>query len=141
MTRVRSRLGSVTALGALALPLLGMGGFGGGRDLGTPARDYRGTLVDADGTRVEVTRLSIGGDPSLEGEIGRGRLRVPLDNIARVTFAPAGADRERMTADIQLRAGDPVKLTVRSTTTFYGQTPGGAYSIRARDLRSVEIAP
>ena len=32
-------------------------------------------------------------------------------------------------------------LTVRSSTTFYGQVPSGAYQIRARDLRSVEFAP
>src|SRR5947208_1188213 len=29
---------------------------------------------------------------------------------------------------------------LRSSTTFYGRTPAGAYQIRARDLKSVEFA-
>ena len=44
-------------------------------------------------------------------------------------------------AQVQLREGEPVTLTVRSSTTFYGQTPGGAYQIRARDLKAVDFSP
>ena len=29
----------------------------------------------------------------------------------------------------------------RSSTTFYGQIPSGAYQIRARDLRNVDFTP
>jgi len=78
---------------------------------------------------MEVDRLTAGGDTSLEGEIGRGRLRVPFDNVSGITFEPLAGERE------------PVVLTVRGATTFYGQTPGGAYQIRARDLRSIELLP
>jgi len=123
----------------LALGLMGMGGFGGGRDTGAPAHDFRATLTDDDGTHVEATRVTVGGDTSLEGEVGRGRLRVPFDNIAHIGFSPAGQDRDRVTAEVRLRQGEPLALIVRSSTTFYGQTPGGAYSIRARDLKSVDF--
>ena len=44
-------------------------------------------------------------------------------------------------AQVQLREGEPVTLSVRSSTTFYGRVPGGSYQIRARDLRSVDFAP
>ena len=125
-------------LGLLGLGLLGMGGFGGGRDQGLPVRDFKGALTDVDGTRMEVTGLTAGGDVSLEGELGRGRLRVPFDNIARVTITKAD-DRDRVRAEVQLREGAPVTLTVRSSTTFYGKVPGGAYQIRARDLKSIEF--
>lgn len=118
----------------------GMGGFGGSRESGAPARDYRGVLTDADGHRMEVTRLTVGGDTMLEGELGRGRLRIPFDNIASIRFSPVENDRDRVRADVALREGEPVSILVRSSTTFYGQTPGGAYQIRARDLRSVELA-
>jgi hypothetical protein len=128
-------------LGALAFGLLGMGALGGGgRDGGLPARDFRATFVDVDGTRVEASRVSAGGDASLEGDIGRGRLRVPFDNIVRIQLEATGQDRDRVAAEVTLREGEPVRLTVRSSTTFYGQTPSGAYQIRARDLRSVEFA-
>ena len=125
-------------LGALGVGLMGMGGFGGGRDQGLPARDFKAVMTDVDGNRMEVTRVTAGGDVSLEGELGRGRLRVPFDNIARITFKAAD-ERDRMRADVQLREGEPVALTVRSSTTFYGKVPGGAYQIRARDLKTVEL--
>ncbi len=126
-------------LALLALPLLGMGGFGGGRETGLPARDFKATFVDQDGNRVAVDRVTAGGDTSLEGELGRGKLRVPFDNIARVTFQPL-EERDRVRAQLELREGQPVALVVRSSTTFYGQVPGGAYQIRARDLKAVDFA-
>lgn len=133
---VRLLLVACTSVG-----LLGMGSLGGGdRGPGMPARDFRAALVDADGTRIEVTRLSAGGDVSLEGELGRGRLRIPFDNITRIRLEGAG-DRDRVHAEVTLREGSPVTLTLRSSTTFYGQVPSGAYQVRARDLRSIEFTP
>jgi len=128
------------ALLVLALGLMGMGGFGGGRETGLPQREFRATFTDVDGTRVEATRVTAGGDTNLEGEIGRGRLRVPFDNIERIRFEPAGEDRDRIKAVVVLREGEPVTLLLRSSTTFYGQTPSGAYQIRARDLKSIDFA-
>jgi hypothetical protein len=127
-------------LGLLSVGLLGMGGFGGNREEGLPARDFHAIFTDVDGTRLEVNRVTAGGDASLEGELGRGRLRVPFDNIARITFKPA-EERDRMRADIQLREGEPVTLTVRGATTFYGKIPGGAFQIRARDVKAVDFGP
>lgn len=137
----RARLRGAAALAALSVGLLGMGGFGGGTNAGAPVRDFRATFVDADGTRVDAARVTAGGDTVLEGDLGRGRLRVPFDNIARIRLSPADGDRDRMQAALTLRAGEPLVLAVRSSTTFYGQVPSGAFQIRARDLRTVEFAP
>ena len=128
------------AFAVLALGLMGMGGFGGGRETGLPQREFRATFTDVDGTRVEASRVTAGGDANLEGEIGRGRLRVPFDNIARIRFEPAGEDRDRVKGEVVLREGEPVTLLLRSSTTFYGQTPSGAYQIRARELKSIDFA-
>lgn len=129
------------AVTLLSVGLLGMGGMGGTRDSGVPARDFRATLVDVDGTRMTVERLTAGGDTSVEGELGRGRLRIPFDNVKEIRFERVAGDRDRVRAEVVLREGDPVTVTTRGSTTFYGQTPGGAYQIRARDLRSIELAP
>jgi len=134
----RSAACAVTIL-LLATGAMGMGGFGGGREQGLPAREFRATLTDVDGTRMQVTGITTGGDTSLEGDLGRGRLRIPFDNIARITFQPTENDRDRVRAQVQLREGEPITVTLRSSTTFYGRTPGGAYQIRARDLKSVEF--
>ena len=129
----------VLAVAVLSLGLLGMGGFGGSRDSGLPAHEFRAALTDVDGTRMEVDRFTAGGDASLEGELGRGRLRVPFDNVSSIAFERLEGERERVRARVTLRQGEPVTLMVRGSTTLYGQTPGGAYQIRARDLRSIEI--
>jgi hypothetical protein len=126
-------------LAVASLALMGMGGFGGNREEGLPARDFRATFTDVDGTTMNATRVTSGGDVSLEGDLGRGRLRIPFDNIARVTFRPAENDHDRVYADVHLREGEPLTLTLRSSTTFYGRTPAGAYQIRARDLKAVDF--
>ena len=129
----------VVLVGLLGLSTLGMGSFGGGREAGMPARDFRATFTDLDGNRMTVSRVMVGGDTTFEGELGRGRLRIPFDNIARITFQPS-EQRDRVRAEVQLREGEPVTLSVRSSTTFYGQTPGGAYQIRTRDLKAVDFS-
>ena len=91
-----------------------------------PARDYRATFTDVDGARIEVGRVTTGTDTTLEGDLGRGRLRVPFDNIEQITFKPSGTERDRIVADVKLREGEPVTVTLRSSTTFYGRVPSGA---------------
>jgi len=124
---------------AVATGALAMGGFGGGRESGLPGRNIKATFVDADGTRIAASHVNVGGDASLEGEVGRGRLRVPLDNVKSIRFAPVDGERDRVRADVTLREGAPVSLKLRASTTFYGEVPGGAYQIRARDLSAVEL--
>jgi len=137
---VRRRLHRALPLAALSTTLLGMGTFGG-REPGAPVRDFHAVFTDVDGVRVAADHVSSGGDTTLEGDLGRGRLRVPFENIARIELGRDGTDRDTLRAQVTLREGSPVTLTVRSSTTFYGQIPSGAYQIRARDLRSVEFGP
>src|SRR5262245_18340894 len=110
----------VALLGAVSLALMGMGGFGGGRESGEPPRDFSATFTDVDGKRMDVQRVTVGGDTSLDGELGPGRLRVPFDNVAHTSFQPSTTDRDRMLADVRLREGEPVMLSVRASITSYG---------------------
>jgi hypothetical protein len=130
-----SRLG----LGALvvAAPLLLGLGSTGGRDVIHPAVDFRATLVDRDGTAVVVNRLNIGGDIQLEGDMGRGSLRIAFDNITRIELAANAHDFS--TATVQLKNGESVTLRVRNSLMIYGQTAVGIYQIRARDLQSIQF--
>jgi hypothetical protein len=125
------------AIVALAAPLLGMGALGGGGG-GAPERNYEAAFVDRDGKRVEAKWVSAGGELALTGELGRGTLRVPFDDIAKVTFK--GDDRKALVAAVELKKGEPVELEIRSSLSFTGQTAVGQYRIRARDLASVEFS-
>ncbi|HLK10338.1 MAG TPA: hypothetical protein VKW76_03060 [Candidatus Binatia bacterium] len=126
--------------GLLAFGLLGMGSFGGGDRGVLPPADFHATLTDADGVHIDVSHLTMGGDATLEGDLGRGKMRVPFDTITQIRLEPIGQERDRVRAEVNLRSEQPVVLTLRGSATFYGQTPSGAYQIRARDLRAVDFA-
>lgn len=129
---------SLVSVLILASPLLlGMGALGGGQDVIQPPVDLSASLVDRGGTAVELSRVSIGGRVQLEGEMGRGRLRIPFENIDRISFAPAGGDWTE--AKVQLKEGETVEVKVRSSLTFIGRTQVGLYEIRARDIEHIEF--
>jgi hypothetical protein len=129
----RKRLIAITCL---ALPLLGMGMLGGGGSTALE-RNYEGTFVDRDGTRVTAKWINAGGDLALSGELGRGDLRISFDDIKSITFS--GDPAKNLVAKVTLRKGDQVDLKVRSSLSFSGQTELGRYQIRARDLQGVEF--
>lgn len=129
------RLRSI-AIVLLALPLLGMGALGGAGGA-APERNYEGTFVDRDGTRVEAKWINSGGDLALSGQLGRGDVRVSFDDIKAVEFS--GDPAKGLVAKVTLRKGDRVDLKIRSSLAFSGRTELGAYQIRARDLQSLEL--
>src|SRR5574341_734197 len=114
--------------------LLGLGSTGG-RDVIQPAVDFQATLVDKDGTKVEVSRLNVAGDVHLEGEMGRGTLRVAFDNITSIDFSADSRDYSRAT--VHLKNAEAVTLRVRGSLMIYGQTSVGIYQIRVRELQSI----
>lgn len=130
---------SVRAAGVVALvaAALGMGALGGGAGGGAPTRNYQGTFIDRDGTKVDAKWITAGGELALAGELGRGDLRISFDDVKAIEFA--GDPAKGLVARVTLRKGDPVELKVRSSLAFSGQTSVGAYQIRARDLKSLEL--
>ena len=131
----RRRVFTAVALVAVAAPLLGMGAVG--RE---PVRsDTKAVFVDRDGTRVEADHVTASGATEIAGDLGRGSLRVPFENVDSISF-DATEERGDRTAKIRLRNGEAVSMQVRGSLSFYGQTPVGAYQIRARDLKAVEFA-
>jgi len=125
---------SLLILVATGPGLVGLGSTGG-RDVINPAVDFQATLTDRDGVSVEVARLNIAGDVQLEGDMGRGSLRIAFDNIAAVELAADSPDYSRAT--VRLKNGESVSLRVRNSLMIYGKTSVGIYQIRARDLRSI----
>jgi hypothetical protein len=125
------------AIAVLAFPLLGMGALGGAGGSTALERNYSGTFVDRDGTRVEVKWINTGGTLALSGELGRGDLRISFDDIKSIEFS--GDPAKGLVAAVSLRNGERVEVKVRSSLAFSGQTKLGLYQIRARDLKAVEF--
>ncbi len=114
--------------------LLGMGTTGG-RDVIHPTMDFHAVLTDRDGTKVDLNRVNVAGDVQLEGDMGRGNLRIAFDNIKSIDFTSDSQDYSRAT--VHLKSGESVTLRVRNSLMIYGQTNVGVYQIRARDLQNI----
>jgi len=121
----------------LALPLFGMGALGGAGGAGTPARNYEGTFVDRDGTKVDAKWINAGGELALAGQLGRGEIRISFDDVKKIQFS--GDSEKGLVAKVTLKKGEPVEVKIRSSQSFSGKTKLGAYQIRARDLASLEL--
>src|SRR5437016_14346280 len=70
--------GCLPAVVAASPGLVGMGGFGGGREEGLPARHFSAIFTDADGTPMTLTPAPSGADPSPAADRGRGPPPAPF---------------------------------------------------------------
>ena len=130
-------IGALVSLLLACLPaVLGLGSSGG-RDVLRPPLDLHATLTDRDGVTVEVSRINIGGDVQLEGDMGRGNLRIPFDTIASIDLSVESTDYSR--ALVHLKSGESVTVRVRNSVMIYGQTNVGVYQIRARDVQRIQF--
>jgi len=134
MRRTRVRAATAGLLIATSVGLLGMGSVGKQE----VRSNTRAVFTDRDGTRVQAEHVTAAGTTEISGDLGRGTLRVPFDDITSLTF-DGGEERGDRKMTIRLRNGESVSMSVRGSLSFHGQTAVGAYEIRARDLRAVEL--
>lgn len=124
----------------IATPAWAAWPFGGGAitRIPVPAREFSGELVDVGGTRVALSRLSLDGEVFVYGDLGRGQLSVPFEEVRSVAVGPAQDDEHR-TLRVVTRAGAEVALVVEDDLPWFGRTPWGNYRIEVRDLAEVHV--
>jgi len=127
---------------ALLLPTgaLAMGdltGEGAVTRIPEPALDYRVRVTDTEMNQFEVVKASFQGHIHLSGTVGKARVSVPFDKIAKVIFEPMeGGD---VLAVVTLASGRQQALTVDGSTPCFGLADFGNVSIRLLDLRDAEF--
>lgn len=135
MRRVLASLVVVT----IAFFNLGMGELGSAPQEGipTPEQESRAVILDQAGSRIELGRFTMDGKTAIEGTLGKGRVSIPFKNIRKVEFL--AEDKNRLPSRLILDDGREITLSLRPTETFFGDTGFGTYTIRARDLKTIEF--
>jgi hypothetical protein len=106
-----------------------------------PSREYLGAVVDRAGNRVELSRITWGGEVFVFGEHAGGQMAIPFDKLTEVRVE-RGADEDHAVASVTTRDGAQVKLTVDADTLVYGATSYGAnFQIEIEDLGRLLITP
>ncbi|MFY9397700.1 MAG: hypothetical protein WAR22_04975 [Desulfomonilia bacterium] len=129
------RIGSVIMVVACSLALMAMSGVGTPVPQDGTAPSFDATVSDTTGTRVEVTSVTIDGNTLFQAFLGKGKVKVPFENISRIAIK----DR---TACVTLRnAGEMCGLKIGETSKINGSTPYGTYQVSLKDVAWIEISP
>ncbi len=133
------RVSWILVLLTIAFFNLGMGELGSAPQEGmsAPETDSRAVIVDRAGERIELDRFTMNGKTAIEGVIGKGQVTIPFANIQTVEFSEEG--KNELSARLSLNGDREVTLMVRPSETFYGDTGFGTYTVRARDLKTIEF--
>lgn len=133
------RLRLLPLLLLLLCPLVMAMGFG---DSNAPTRipepqsNYRGLVVDQEGTRVDLTQVAIDGQTFVLGSLGQGQAAIPFDKVKSVAIANQGGV---LKGKVTLSEGAPVELVLDGLLKLTGRTNFGNFRIPLSEVRSVEI--
>jgi hypothetical protein len=113
--------------------------LGGTPEGGIPEtrENIRARVVDRTGTATELTRVSLDGSTFFEGYRGSGKVTIPFGEIQSIVFADRA--QEEALADLRLKSGQELRLTVRRRAILYGDAGYGAFQIRVRDIRQIDF--
>jgi hypothetical protein len=121
-----------------AVMCLGMGGGGqGGIEIPEPARDFSAALVDRSGLSIVLNRFSCDGSTFFFGKMGMADASVDFDRIRSAAFEKA-ADGT-VSALIQLKDGDTVRLVMKGDMACYGASTVADVRILLADIQNLEI--
>ena len=91
-------------------------------------------LVDRDGSEVRIRDLRSDGKSYLSGELGKGVLQVPLQNVASLALQDGEGG---LTVTVTMKGGGSTALTVKGETILAGETEFGRYEIRLRQVERI----
>jgi hypothetical protein len=124
---------------SVALLCLGMGGLGGQPGGSVPETEIniQAQVKDRVGTVTDLNQFSMDGKTYLEAWHGKGKLSIPFQQVGTITFGEIRGDA--VMAEVRLKSGEAISLSIRSRAQFYGSTGFGAFQIASRDVASIAI--
>lgn len=128
---------TVMSLVLAAFTLTGMGSLGGPPEGTVPKTSVNiaARVTDRTGVVTSVNRFSMDGKVSVVGRRGKGEVSLLVRDVKEISFAAMSG--EGVPADLQLRNGEHVQLTVPGDAVFYGDTGYGAFWIPAKEVQHI----
>ncbi|MFO7718474.1 MAG: hypothetical protein ACQESV_04755 [Thermodesulfobacteriota bacterium] len=124
---------------AFVLVLSGMGGGGSKivRDVPEPDRSFTVEIRDVAARTYTVENFSIEGVTYLPSQLGKAKLGIDFERIARVDMLKQGSN---FTARIRFRDNTRQEVQLDPETTFTGQSKWGPIELRIEDISSLEFS-
>lgn len=128
---------SILAL-SMSIAALGMGSVDDSQKLKLPEPDvnYEATIVDQDDVSLKLNKFSIDGRTYLMGQLGRADMSIDFNRIARMAFFIKNDD---LKAQLTLKDGSRVVLTVQKDKSCYGQSAIAEVRITLKDVKTIAI--
>ena len=123
----------------VTMPLIMAMGTGGDEvptRIPEPKVNYLVTLTDLGGTSVELSHFSIAGVAFLAGDMGRGELAVPLDQVKEVLIRHHEGEYK---AEVALKDGKNVTISVKGSLKATGKTSYGNYRVPLEEVSSIKL--
>lgn len=137
---MRTRTLCFVFLAAMALMLMGMGGFGDSdvvNKIPKPDRAFSVRIVDAENVSYDVEEFSVDGLTYAPASVGKADVGIDFATIDQVQLFREGDASVR--ADVGFKDGSHQQVHMEPGTTFYGRTSWGLMRLAAKDIREIDF--
>jgi hypothetical protein len=118
--------------------LVGMGGLGGTGSINVPepGTNYSATIIDLSDFATRVEKFSFEGKTFLAGKMGDADITIGFDRITSIAFV---LHEDRLTAEVRLRDGETIPLSMNKKVACYGEFAYGGYRIAVEHIKSITV--
>ena len=126
-------IGSVIIVVVCALAIMGMSGLGPVSPQNGPASSFNARVMDTANNAVEISSVVIDGKVLFQASLGKGKVRIPFENISRITIKDKNAC-------VTLKSSRELcDLKISEISKIYGNTSFGTYQISLKDVAWIEF--
>lgn len=127
-------IGSAAVIIACSLVFMGMSGLGTIAPQDGAASSFDARIMDTANNEVKISAVTIDGKPLFQASLGKGKVKIPLENISRIAI-------KDKSACVTLKGSkDMCDLKINQLSRVYGTTPFGTYQISLKDVAWMEFS-
>ncbi|HNR52133.1 MAG TPA: hypothetical protein PLE36_07770 [Deltaproteobacteria bacterium] len=127
-------IASVIMIIVFSLVLMGMSGLGTVAPQNGAVSSFHAKVMDTTNNTVEITSVTIDGKTLFQASLGKGKARIPFENISRITI------KDKTACVAMKNSQELCSLKINEISKVYGNTSFGTYQIALKDVVWIEIS-